>query len=90
MVPPRFTGEISAGHISIIVTLMTGLGGLYASVTGTLSNHEYRLVQIERTQAEDKRERLQFQGEIRTIAQAIREDVATVKADLKHLGERRP
>lgn len=88
MAPPRFTTEISLGHLAIIASLLGPVILFYADVTKTLGNHETRLSAIEKIVENGGKDNTAFQNEMRSLILTVREDIAGIKATLKTGGGR--
>jgi hypothetical protein len=85
---PRFTTEISLGHIAIVASLLGPVVVFYADVSSKLSNHEHRIAQTEDALKVGRVERLAFQDEMRRLVLTIKEDIATIKATIKSVGDK--
>lgn len=85
----RWTPDISAGTVALIITTSGSIAGLYAALSSDNAKRDEKIATVQRDREEDRK---QFSGALQDIKSEIREttravnstkeDVATMKAQL--------
>jgi hypothetical protein len=101
---PRFTSDITLGHLVQAVLIVTTLGGgvlagylnlrdaidmQQAEFSVALAGHEARLTEAEHALNERRAEERQFQAEMRTAIQRVMQAIADLRTDLVRKQDRK-